>query len=87
MGPSIQTTSSLVVLIGKDLTKHKDEKGIKLFVEFDKSAKKNKDGGWVDYMWAKTGDEKATPKTSFVKLCGSRLPWIAGSGVWKSDLK
>ena len=69
-------------LNGKPLGAHKDEKGKQLFVEFDKTAKANPDGGWVDYLWAKPGAEKATAKTSFVKMCGS-VQWIAGSGIWK----
>lgn len=70
-------------LNGKSLLKHADENGVKLFVEFDKMAKSKAEGGWVDYMWAKPGAEKATPKTSFVKKCGGGQNWIAGSGVWK----
>lgn len=67
----------------KPLNKHKDEKGTHLFVEFDKTAKTNEDGGWVDYLWAKPGAEKATAKTSFVQKCPGELQWIAGSGIWK----
>lgn len=70
-------------LNGKSLKANKDEKGKHLFVEFDKVAKSNATGGWVDYVWPKPGDEKATPKVSFVKKCGGSLGWIAGSGVWK----
>jgi signal transduction histidine kinase len=66
-----------------DLKPNADENGKKLFVEFDKMAKSNKAGGWVDYVWPKPGAEKATDKTSFVKLCGGPKKWIAGSGVWK----
>ena len=68
-------------LNGKDLKDNKDEKGKKLFVEFDKMANANADGGWVEYYWAKPGAEKATPKVSFVKKCG-KYGWIAGSGIW-----
>ncbi len=70
-------------LNGKDLKGNKDEKGKFLFVEFDKVAKANKDGGWVDYYWTKPGDEAPTPKISFVKLCAGDKKWIAGAGVWK----
>lgn len=71
-------------LNGKDLTKNKDEDGKLLFVEFDKMAKGKAEGGWVDYLWAKPGAEKATAKTSFVKLCDPKgVKWIAGSGIWK----
>ena len=70
-------------LNGKSLKANKDENGKALFVEFDKTAKANADGGWVDYVWAKPGAEKATAKVSFVKVCGGDLGWIAGSGIWK----
>lgn len=66
-----------------------DENKFPLFSEFDKAAKAKADGAWVDYVWAKPGQEKATPKTSFVKLCKMKdgSSWIAGSGVWKEDVK
>lgn len=70
-------------LNGKSLLENKDEKGKKLFVAFEKTARSNANGGWEDYLWAKPGAEKATAKTSFIKVCGGGLGWIAGSGVWK----
>jgi len=74
-------------LNGTDLTQYKDKNGTKLFVEFDIMAKKEKDGGWVNYLWKKAGASDETPKTSFVKLCGDKFPWIAGSGIWVADIK
>lgn len=76
-------------LNGQSLTEHVDENKFHLFIEFDKAAKKSEKGAWVDYMWAKPGAEKATAKTSFVKACKMKNgeSWIAGSGVWKEDLK
>jgi signal transduction histidine kinase len=72
-------------VIGKQL----DENKVALFAAFDKEAKAKAAGAWVDYVWAKPGAEKATPKTSFVKICkmASGESWIAGSGVWKEDIK
>jgi methyl-accepting chemotaxis protein len=72
-------------VIGKNV----DEDKFTLFAAFDKEAKAKADGAWVDYVWAKPGAEKATPKTSFVKICkmASGESWIAGSGVWKADTK
>ncbi len=55
-------------LDGQSLTSHTDENKFPLFVEFDKAAKAKPNGSWVDYMWAKPGAEKVTPKTSYVKL-------------------
>jgi signal transduction histidine kinase len=76
-------------LDGQSVKEYLDGGNLKLFVEFDKAAKKNKEGAWVDYLWEKPGDAKPTPKTSFVKMCkfGDDNAWIAGSGVWISDLK
>jgi methyl-accepting chemotaxis protein len=70
-------------LNGRDLKRNKDKKGKHLFVEFDKMAKTNAAGGWVEYYWTKPGEEAPTPKVSFVKLCGGDKKWIAGSGIWK----
>lgn len=58
-----------------------DNNGKAIFVEFDKVAKANADGGWVDYVWPKVGGETPEPKISFVKKCTSGV--IVGSGVWK----
>lgn len=75
-------------LNGRIITRSMDEYRFPLTAEFDKAAKKNIDGAWVDYDWPKIGGERARPKTSFVKLC--KLPtgdqWLAGSGLWKEDL-
>ncbi len=73
-------------LTGNDLKLEKDNNGSGnkfLFIEFDKMAKKNKNGGWVDYLWPKPGAEVATAKTSFVKQCKGEKKWIVGSGIWK----
>ncbi|MBP9680106.1 MAG: cache domain-containing protein [Bacteriovorax sp.] len=76
-------------LNNQSLVKQLDENKFALFFEFDKAAKAKAEGVWVDYVWAKPGAEKATPKSSFVKIC--KLPsgesWLAGSGVWKEDVK
>ena len=76
-------------LIGQSLTTMADENKFQLFAAFDKEAKAKKDGAWVDYVWPKPGAEKATPKTSYVKLCKMKAggAWIAGAGIWKEDLK
>ncbi len=76
-------------LNGTSIKDQIDENKFPLFVEFDKAAKAKPAGAWVDYMWAKPGAEKAGPKTSYVKMCNGKdgTKWIAGSGVWKEDLK
>ncbi len=67
-------------LIGKDLTNSKDQDGKAIFIEFQSTAEKNKDGGEVSYMWLKPGDEKPSPKKSFVKMCQGGI--MLGAGVW-----
>lgn len=73
-------------LNGQTIQEHRDENKFQLFYEFHKMATAKPAGGWVDYVWAKPGAEKATPKTSFVKLCKGTTKWVAGSGVWKDDM-
>lgn len=68
----------------KDLKGYEDKspEKKKIFIEFDKMALAKAEGGWVDYVWPKPGEENATPKTSFVMKCkGTNI--VAGSGVWK----
>jgi methyl-accepting chemotaxis protein len=76
-------------LNGQDLVKQTDENKFALFADFDKQAKAKPEGAWSEYVWTKPGQEKATPKIAFVKMC--KLPsggaWVVGSGIWKEDVK
>lgn len=94
----VQDTSSDIKMVmhpvkqrlnGQIIGKQLDENKFPLFAAFDKEAKAKAAGTWVDYVWPKVGAEKATPKSSFVKICKMKNgeSWIAGSGVWKEDLK
>lgn len=94
----VQETSNEIKMImhpikqnlnGQSLVSQKDENNFPLFVEFDKAAKKNPSGAWVEYLWPKPNAKKATPKISYVKKCKLKngSEWIAGSGLWKEDLK
>lgn len=53
-------------LNGSSLKENKDDNGKLLFVEFDKSAKANKNGGWVDYVWPNQVRKKR--QTKFLSL-------------------
>lgn len=67
------------------LVNYADPTGKKLFVEFVKVCKE-KGSGFVDYYWTKPGEDKLTPKVSYVML----LPewgWIVGSGVYVDDVE
>ena len=73
-------------LDGTDLTNSADPSGKKLFVEFTKAAQTTPAGSWVDYQWKKVGEEKASPKRSWVKKCkvgATGEYWVVGSGTWK----
>lgn len=76
-------------LDGTSLRGHEDENKFRLFVEFDRWAKAKPDGAWVDYIWAKPGQAKATPKSSYVMLCTLKegTSWVVGSGIWLEDLE
>lgn len=78
-----------VLFVEFDIEAHKVAKKAKTKGGRVIDLKKKHNNGWVDYMWAKPGAEKATPKTSYVELCEGPggVAWIAGSGVWKEDLK
>lgn len=72
------------------LKEDKDKNGVKLFVEFDKTAKAQAAGGWAPgYVWPKIGQEEHKPKESFVKACKMKdgTTWVIGSGLWTEDLK
>ena len=74
-------------LNGRKLRKRKDDNGYPLFIKFEETAAAGPEGGWVNYVWPKSGAEKSTPKTSFVKRCPGEKEWVAGSGVWLEDLE
>lgn len=67
-------------LIGKNLIDLKDSDGKEFFREFVKVAKET-GTGWVDYMWPKPGEEKPSPKTSYVLKIDDEV--FVGAGVYK----
>lgn len=72
-------------LIGKDLSKLEDANGKKLFSEFVKVVKAQKEG-FVSYLWPKPGFENAVEKVSFVKGF-EPWGWIVGSGIYLDDVQ
>ena len=67
-------------LVGKDLSNFKDPEGKKLFVEMAEVCQSEGEG-FVNYLWAKPGEEKPVAKLSFVKLF-EPWGWIVGTGVY-----
>jgi PAS domain S-box-containing protein len=72
-------------LNGKDLSENKDPNGKHLFVEMVNVCKE-KNEGFVDYMWEKPGASMPMPKISYVKLF-SKWGWIVGSGIYVDDVE
>ena len=70
-------------LNGKDLSKFKDKKGKKLFVEFVKVCKA-KGSGFVMYYWPKYGAKEPVPKISYVQLY-KPWGWILGTGQYLDE--
>ncbi len=73
-------------LEGKDLSKTADPNGKLLFVEMVKIANDTGEG-FVDYMWAKPGEDKTPyPKLSYVKAY-KPWGWIIGTGIYIDDVR
>ncbi len=71
-------------LEGKDVAPMKDPAGTQLFVEMNKVVAR--DGkGFVDYQWAKPGQDAPVPKVSYVRGIEG-WDWVVGSGVYADDV-
>ncbi len=66
-------------LIGKNLSKIKDQNGKKFVQEFIEVAK-SKGVGWVDYVWPHPVTKKDAPKSSFIIGVGKNL--LVGVGAY-----
>lgn len=73
-------------LKGKDISDFKDSTGKRLFIEMVEIVK-NKDAGFVDYLWQWKGDSnKIVPKIFYVKGFAS-WGWIIGTGIYIEDVR
>ena len=72
-------------LDGKDLADQADPTGKRLFVEMTKAVRAGAGAGFVDYRWARPGENEPVRKLSFVKLY-EPWGWIVGSGLYLDDL-
>ena len=63
-----------------------DPKGKYLYREIVKAANAKKEGGFVDYMWAKPGKKDPQPKLSFVQKF-EQWDWIVGTGAYVDDIE
>jgi len=71
-------------LDGQDLSQSKDPNGKRLFIAMTEVCRKE-GAGFVDYYWAKPGEEEPVPKISYVKLHPG-WNWIVGSGIYIDDV-
>ena len=77
-------------LDGKGLLDMRDVNGVYLFVSMNEIVEESGQG-WVPYAWPKPGEEKSSPKVSYVVLAkhGDKT-YVAGSGMYDvtaSDIK
>lgn len=70
-------------LDGTDLTGTRDPNGKALFVEMVDVVRKS-GAGFVDYQWAKPGEDRPVDKISYVKGF-EPWGWVIGSGVYADD--
>ena len=86
MAPNMIMHPYRLDLEGKDISDFKDPAGKRLFVEVVKIVK-NKDAGFVDYLWQWKGDSnKIVPKISYVKGFAP-WGWIIGTGIYIEDVR
>jgi len=71
-------------LDGKDLSDFKDPTGKRIFVEFAEMAK-NRQAGFVNYLWPKPGFQEPVAKISYVKGFAP-WGWVIGSGIYLDDV-
>ena len=69
-------------LDGTDLSESQDLNGMYLFVAFADTAE-DYGSGWVPYTWPKPGEEKESPKVSYVvKAQNGGKTYIVGCGMY-----
>jgi signal transduction histidine kinase len=72
--------------IGSDDTNNTDAKGAKIFQLFVRAATQNKDGGFVEYYWARPQFEQAGKKIGFFRL-DEPWGWVIGTGLYIDDIE
>jgi len=73
-------------LAGRDLTDLKDPNGTFIYQEIVKSALKSTDGGLVEYLWPKPGEENPQPKFAYVKRF-AQWDFIVGTGAYVDNVE
>ncbi len=70
--------------VGKNASEVRDANGRQIYIAFAETAKKNADGGFVNYL-QKLADRPPLPKISFVKYF-EPWQWVLGSGIYIEDV-
>ena len=72
--------------IGVDDTNNTDSTGTKIFQKFIKVATTHKEGGFVEYYWAKPEFGAPRKKIGFLYL-DSEWGWVVGTGLYVDDIE
>jgi len=72
--------------IGADDTNNTDSTGVKIFQKFVKVATTHKDGGFVEYYWAKPEFGAPRKKIGFLYL-DKEWGWVVGTGLYADDIE
>ncbi|MCK5098581.1 MAG: cache domain-containing protein [Desulfobacteraceae bacterium] len=72
-------------LQGKNMINAKDPNGKFFLKELNEVAEKNKQGGFVSYMWPKPGSEEPVEKLAFCKRLEG-WDWNIGTGIYVDDV-
>ncbi|MBO8087248.1 MAG: cache domain-containing protein [Marichromatium sp.] len=71
--------------IGQDDTHNTDASGALIFQAFINAATESKEGGFVEYLWAKPDSGDPAKKIGFLKL-EPTYGWVIGTGVYVDDI-
>ncbi len=86
-----QTNGSPIVLDGEvyqgnfNFRSNKDSLRSEIFATQLKTALDNKNGGYFSYLWNKIGEQKLSPKISYVTLV-QELNWLVGAGFYLDEI-
>jgi PAS domain S-box-containing protein len=73
-------------LNGKDLSEFKDQRGVRIFVEFAEVVRRHQEG-YVDYVWQWPDDpSRLEPKESYIAGFAP-WGWVIGTGLYMEDVQ
>lgn len=73
-------------LNGQDVSEFKDQRGVRIFVEFAELASKEGEG-YISYVWQWQDDEeRIEPKESYIRMF-EPWNWVIGTGIYVYDVQ